>query len=438
MILIPFYIILFFAFFGNSLIDYQIIPKPLEILVEGSVYAIFLSSLLISGKNKRKYSLPLLFAYLLFALIALTSSLINKSIDYHALLNLRLIIRYYLLYLAIINIGLNEKQLYKINKIIFYLFIIQLPAQAIKFYFYGFSENTIGTYGTHGGGLTTIIPLVALGYLIAYYFLYKEKVILLILSGWFIAYGIIGLKLALLFLYPVAFVSIYYLNAINIRGLRIPGDIYRFVVIMLLIIPIGFTIIKHQRRINPERTVGGSVDLSYAFKSSLDYTTRSRASNSELALGRVATTKLAFKYLWEEGIITFSFGYGPGIINKLTHYTLNKKYETRMEKIVGSYGKTGAVYVVTQYGVFGLTSIIIIFSIFLRKSWQLYVKEKEPYWKAFASGSLFFACVNLFIFVSYNTLTLVGDTIVPVFFYCMALVYNRSKIIDKSMEINNG
>jgi hypothetical protein len=321
--------------------------------------------------------------------------------------------------------------------VIIFLFILQLPVQAIKFFYYGYSEDTIGTYATHGGGHTTVIPLVALGYLIAFYYLYEKKIIYLILSTWFIAYGIIGLKLALLYLYPIAFLSLYYFNVIRFKGIQIPRDIFKIIFIALITIIIGTTIISKQVRTNKERTIGGSVDLSYALKSSMSYTTRSKSENPELALGRIATTKLTLSYLWDEGFTKLIFGFGPGIINKIVYESKIKEYKTKIEKIAGSYGKSGAIYTIAQYGLVGLTLMIVIYSVFIKNCWKLYISEKDIYWRAFASGSLFFALVNMFIYMCYNTVTLVGDTIVPVFFYCMALVYKRNKKIHSFNQSAN-
>jgi hypothetical protein len=343
--------------------------------------------------------------------------------------------RFYFLYLAIINIAFSENDIYKFNKVITILFIIQLPVQAIKFSYLGISENTIGTYATHGGGLTTVIPLVTLGYLVAYYYLYKKNLIYLILSAGFITYGILGAKLALLFLYPIAFLSLYYLNAVRIRGIHIPGDIYRVIFISMLTIIVGFSIMKYQARANKERKVGGKVSLAYTLEYTKKYTTGTRSYNENLALGRLATTKLAMKYLWEEGFTNLSFGYGPGVLNKYINQIKKKKYETRVEKIAGSYGHTGVVYIVSQYGILGLVTISIVYFIFIRRCWRLYKKEKNEYWKAFTSGSLFFACVSLFIFIAYNRKTIIGETILPVFYYCMAIVYIRSKKYYKSIEL---
>lgn len=407
--------------------QYQIVPNTFTLITEISVYLLFLSSFIIAGKYHKTYKLHLSLLYLLFVLSALSSALINSCDVYQTILSIRLVLRFYLIYLAIINIEFDDDEIFKINKILLYLFIIQLPVQAIKFYFYGIGEDTIGTYGTHGGGITTVLPLVALGYLIAYYCLFKDKLIYLILGLWFIAYGIIGAKLALLFLYPISFFFLFYLNHYRIKGIRIPRDIYIIAIISILIISVGIPIIKYQRRTNAEGNIGGSVNLSYALKSSLKYTTGTRAGNPELAKGRFATTKLTLKTLWEEGYVNLTFGYGPGVTNKLMRQQ-NKKYNyTRVEKIALSYGHTGVVYIISEYGIIGLILIIIIYLTFIKNCWKLYKKEKEPYWKAFASGSLFFSGVMFFIIIAYNKVPIAGDTIPPVFFFCMAVVYDRLK-----------
>jgi O-antigen ligase len=330
-----------------------------------------------------------------------------------------------------VNMEFGDKRLKRLNKVLLLLFIIQLPVQLIKFFFYGIAEDSIGTYATHGGGATTVIPLMALGYLSGYYFLHKKNYKLLILSVGFIAYGIIGAKYALLFLYPISFIALYYINVIKIKGFQIPGDIYRSLVVLLLIVSVGIIVIKFQVRANREYSVGGSVDLSYALKSSLEYTTSTSHFHPELATGRFSTTKMTFGYLFEESFIRICLGYGPGVLTRLSHKVI-EEYKTREEKIAGSYGHTGAINIVMDSGIIGLVLILIIYSAFLNNCLKLYKKEKDPYWKAFASGSLFFSIVNIFMFLCYNDVMINGDTIPPVFFYCMATVYVRLKAVERS------
>ena len=54
-----------------------------------------------------------------------------------------------------------------------------------------------------------------------------------------------------------------------------------------------------------------------------------------------------------------------------------------------------------------------------------YKLEKNAYWKALATGSLFFAVYNTFIFFAYNVLPINGDLVPPIYFYAMAVAYLR-------------
>ena len=98
-----------------------------------------------------------------FFIVASCSIVVNNVFNFRLIFSLRLILRSFVFYLALINLGLTDGQLKKINTLLFILFIIQLPASAIKFYFYGVSEMTMGTHTVHGGGLTTLIPIIAWG-----------------------------------------------------------------------------------------------------------------------------------------------------------------------------------------------------------------------------------------------------------------------------------
>ena len=93
--------------------------------------------------------------------------------------------RFYLFYLALINLGLDETMLKRINKFLFILFIIQLPAVAYRFSIYGISELTIGTYATHGGGPTADYSNCGSWIPGRIFFLLRTQDILCIIGCWF-------------------------------------------------------------------------------------------------------------------------------------------------------------------------------------------------------------------------------------------------------------
>jgi len=422
------YGIFLIAFFANSLVGYNLIPAHVTLVTELFIYLLFLYSLVVSRANHKDYCLHLVPLFGFFLIVTFCSVIVNNAFNFRPVFSLRLTLRFFIFYVALINLGLTDSQLKKINTLLFILFIIQLPASAIKFYFYGVSEMTMGTYTVRGGGLTTIIPIIALGYLAGYYVFHKPRSVYLLLGVGFIAYGIVGAKAALFFLLPVTFFGLYYLIYIRGKRVNVAGHLPMIAIIVVLSIVVGATIIKFNKRLNSEREVGGSIDLSYALKYSREYPRGANYYNPEFASGRFSTTMLTFDTVWEGGLPHIFFGYGPG---SLTGSVLSKRpsIDRNIFRISGSYGKTGMVFILTEYGLFGLIALGLMFCMFAHMCWQWYNHEKEPYWKAFAVGSLVFSLLNVFIFFAYNMVPIDDDTIPPVFFYAMATMYLRLKQI---------
>jgi hypothetical protein len=124
--------------------------------------------------------------------------------------------------------------------------------------------------------------------------------------------------------------------------------------------------------------------------------------------------------LWKDGIKAICFGYGPG---SLTRSILDSEYyvDYRIAEIRASYGITGMTFTLTEYGLFGLIPIGMIFIIFIFRSIKWFNIETDPYWKAFATGNVVFSVLVSFIFFTYNVIPLLGDTIPPLYFYAMAV-----------------
>ena len=199
-------IILFISFFGNWMEGLGFLPPQINWLVEVLILLLFLKAL--SRKIFKKEKLYLMGAYvvILFLIACFFSYLINRNSLIHGLLFLRLTFRYYLLFLAVINLDFNEKSMKLLNNILIFLFIIQIPTAVVKLFIYGQGEAAIGTYGTHGGGPSTVIPMIAVGFLFPFYFFYKPSKLYLFLAFSFIAFGIIGAKRAIILFVPITIV----------------------------------------------------------------------------------------------------------------------------------------------------------------------------------------------------------------------------------------
>jgi hypothetical protein len=413
------------AFFENSLIGYGLIPPKLTLTTEVSVYLLFIYSFVFTSYRHEIYRFHLLYPIGLFLIAALCSILLNEIFNYQPILSLRIIFRFYLFYLALINLGIKFADFKRINTLLFTLFIIQIPATAIKFYFLGFTEETMGTYGVRGGGLTPIIPIIAIGYLAGYYFLHKAKKVYILLGVGFFLLGVVGQKAVLFVLYPATFIGLYYLLFIRERRLRFVKNMVVFIIAVMISIGSSVTIISVDKRLNPEKaTGGGSIDFSHALEKAKLYTIHT-SEGGKYGSGRVATTKIAFETAMNDGFGSFFLGFGPGSFTK----SLLKKdwrMDSRLLRIKRSYGVTGMVYVLIEYGIFGVIVLSTIFFSFVRMSWKWYNNETEPYWKAFSFGTVVFSFLYVFIFFAYNT-AFIGDTLPPIYFYAMATMYIRYK-----------
>jgi hypothetical protein len=417
------YLIVLIAFFGDSLVGYGLIPYYFTLATEVSVYLLLLYSIISTSRRHETYRLHLSFFFAFLLIGALCSILLNKNFDYQPLLSLRLIFRFYFFYLALINLKIDTAGLKKINKLLFVLFLIQLPVAAIKFYLFGLSEETIGTYGVKGGGLTPVIPIIALGYLTGYYFFHKAKKLYILLALGFFLLGVVGVKAVLLFLYPATFLGLYYLLFIRERRISYHKNLLMFIFVVMIAAGAGAAIISTSNRLNPERAAGGgSIDIFYALESTKEYTLR-RSDDRKHGYGRVATTIIAFQTAWNGGLGCFILGYGPGSITESV-LNLNRRIDSRIIRIEQSYGVTGMVYVLIEYGIFGVIVMSLIFWILTRLSWKWYNYEKEPYWKAFSFGTFVFSFLYALVFFTYNR-TFISDTVPVVYFYAMATMYFR-------------
>ena len=171
------YAIFFISFFGNFFSGYNLAPDYINWLTEPLIYMLFLYSII---NKKGNIKLPFLSFVLFFLLAGFFSSIVNKNLGIYSLLSVRSIFRFYIFYIAIVNLPLEEMQLKKINYFLFWVFIIQIPVATVKLFFYGQGERAIGTYSMTDGSLSTIIPMIAISFLIGYYIFYKKNLLYIV------------------------------------------------------------------------------------------------------------------------------------------------------------------------------------------------------------------------------------------------------------------
>jgi hypothetical protein len=429
MLLTVVYVIFFMAFFANSLVWFNIIPSQINLLSEILIYLLLIISIIVSSKNKQVFKINIGWLGLLFLIVAVSSCIINNYFNLKPIVSLRLIFRFYIFYIAIINLNFSQNELKKINNVLFFFFILQIPAVIVKFIYYGVSEYTTGTYNMVPEGKTTMmIPIIALGFLIGYYFYYKKSKIFLLLGTGYIFFGIVSAKLALIVLFPMLFFGSYLIISIENKSFNLIRTSSIIILMFLISLLLSVLIIKYQPRVNREREVGGTVDFSFAWEYSKNYANSEHPMYEGAANGRYATAKLVMNTITKEGWEHFAFGFGPGSITKSS---FNFGTDSRTINILRSYGVTGMTYLITEYGIFGLVIFIAIFLYFISISWHAFTTENDPYWKSFSFGSIILVSISLFSYLFYSVVPISGDTIPPVLFYVCATIYIRNNFIKK-------
>lgn len=430
------YTIFIIAFFGNLLVEKGLIPPEVTLATEFSIYLLFCVSLFENAiRGRSRVTFHLVSLYTGFMVVAFSSAILNHRLDMNLIIGLRPILRFYIFYLALINLHLSERQFKKINILLFTIFILQLPVSFTRFLALGISENTIGTYGTHGGGLTPIIPIVAIGYLSGFYIFWKKKLIYPIIGLGFIAFGIVGEKRVLFFLFPIAFMAIYYIGYIKGKKVSPAKFIGVAVLVVTVTISVQISMMMNIRTLNPEqKTGGGRIDYGYVLDYAKKYETSEYYGRKGSGGGRVSTTLIAINTVLSNGASHLFFGFGPGTVVS-SIFDTNARIDKRLLPYTNSYGKTGLTYILVEYGLFGALLLGSVFLIFMVKSYQWFKMETDPYWKSFSMGNVIFTGLYVFIFFTYNRMPVNDDTMLPVYFYAMAMMHSRLK--DRQSNVNN-
>jgi len=421
-----FYLIFFLALFGNAIFESGFLPKPLAVTTEISIILLFAIAILSKIGRGQVPRWHLFSGFLMICFVAACSMFFNQTEPVRAIFSLRLLYRFYFLYLALINLDLDEKTLKKFNFYLLILLVGQLPVVAYKFHLQGMAETTMGAYG-RGGSLTAMLPVVVTFYLAAFYFLEKPRKLYPIIGLGFILFSIVGAKRAILFFYPIEFLAIYYF--IYCKGKQV--DPFRKAGVLILSIiamtVVSATVLHFNPTLNPEQKVGGSIDPAYALSYAREYTTRE--TEFGYTTGRFSTTRRIFSVLYNDGVSRLFFGFGPGAYTaSILDAQGDYKRVYQLEKRLGiGYGFTSMNRIAIEYGLLGAMAFALIpiaFCFICRRQYRL---EIDPYWHAFAGGSMGFAFAMLAFFIVYQHSAFWGDTLPALYFYAMAVIFTRSR-----------
>ena len=418
------FMLLFLSLFCGGIISLGA-PRYFAFSVEVLIVLLFLFSLF--ARSGKGIAIPHLWhIFFLFLVSSLFSIYLNDYPPTRSIFSLRLIFRFYFFYLAIIMMEPDDDLIKKINVFVLFLLVMEFPIVAVKLPQYGISERTAGAYAVHDGSIATMLPITLIFYLASFYFLHKPRISFVLIGIGYIICSIVGGKRAIFFLYPFQFVFIYYYIYVKGTAAHVSKKIIAFIMIAPFLIVLSGSILFFNKTLNPDQMVGGRVDLGYALEYAKRY--NSGVDTEGYSFGRISTAKRTIEILAESGIPQLIFGLGPGIATKslLDSKKEREEFDQHYDSFKIGYGRTTISSIALEYGIAGvLIFSAMLFSLTLM-CFKLYQKETEAYWRAFASGSLWFSLSMVFFAFSYHHTAFLGDTMPVLYFYAMAVVYTRN------------
>ena len=337
----------------------------------------------------------------LFIVFIIISYLLNETNYIELLLFVRALLIYYLFFYALLNTPFTKEEKDVFVKVLIILFLVQIPAAFIKLILLGGTlEKIVGTVSIGEGSLATVMPLVAIAFLISKYLVYKNiKYIILVL--FFISIGLISNKLGILFYVVFLFIFITYLYSSKKSSGGINFIFFKKMTLTSIYISVIVALfISLNPRANPEHKIGGSIDLDYLITYTQHYNTLKLKGSRVEADGRSDAPFVAFNKLSNGGLLNILVGYGPGDIIK----SMFSKYKDPLlaKYNIGYGGRLGLVWVMMQVGLVGVF-IFLLFHLYVFYRAYYFYKYIDSNNKEELYLSIFFLSIVIIYFLDFFT-----------------------------------
>lgn len=377
--------------------------------------------------RKNTFQLPASKYFFLLLVIIFISFILNSGKLIFLLFFTKHFILPILFFYALVNIKFTNNQRRKLFRLLKILFIIQIPSAFIKLYFVGMQERIIGTISYLGGSISTILPLIAISYLLPLYIHYKRNTYLLYIVLFF-ATALIGAKVAIFYYAPILFIFAYLViirDKIHTSFIKLFG---RAFMTTLLILIIGFFFIKLNPRMNPERKIWGSLDLSFVSNQFVDYNSKTTTyGNDSQGHGRFVAYPIVFKLMLDKDLPFFLFGDGPGALIKTEMFgqtdALLEKYN------LGYGGRVGLFFLLLQIGFLGVISYIF-FILKLFKSAKILSSANNQY--SFNITLLLLLVIFCLDFFTHSTVLIQEASMTYTFYLLIYFGFSQRRSFDIS------
>lgn len=428
-----FNIIILFVFVKGILVLIEVPDSLIHYTIQYFIIIFFISVILNATSNNRKILMPGLKVFTSYTLIVFLSIILNNSPWINSFSFYRHTLDAYLIFLAVLNLPLSELRIFKINKLIFYLFLVQIAASVVKFMTVGVQEQIIGTVAATAGTYSTIIPLIAISFLFILYLFYQKRSIYLWLTLGFLFMGWVGNKRAIYIFLPIVLFIIFliYLKENKQKVFAFTKNIKVIIIILIFSLLVIYFGVKYTSTLNPQNIVGGSFDVDFISEYLFDYNFGSPSGGGEYG-GRGGGTIVVYNALINAGnIITPLFGFGPDILIDVSRYEGSKLFNFRFEKLIG----TGLFYFLLSVGFLGSLALMLFYFWFGKHAYKILQYRLNSYYKAVVIGVIIITTIFFIDFIFYSRTFAHSTVINLVYFYLLGIILKPDFIQQFSKKL---
>ncbi len=174
--------LIFFIFIVKGTFEpiFGILPRQAIWASDAIIVLLFLKSLHLGVSQKKFERTPLFLPISLFFIWAVLSGFLKGIPLFTIGVALKDFFRYILLFYAIINLDIKEKNLKRLITLFIILIFFQIPVTIFQYRLYGQSDWVSGTLGRHGTGEMLILVTGIISLLIGFFLHYKSRFIYLL------------------------------------------------------------------------------------------------------------------------------------------------------------------------------------------------------------------------------------------------------------------
>lgn len=364
-----------FVFTQGALERLGLPDAALKITLMASVLLVCFS---LWGRTALEWPPGLVFV-VLFVFWTVLSGIASGDGLYRSFLYFRLLVFGYLVFWAVWNARLTRGEIVGLGRLIFALCLLQIAASLVHVFVLGERvEAHVGTLEAGAGTPATAFPLLAMAYVMAFYFYYKRSAWMVLLA---FAFGIVGYssgKRAIYFLMPTFYALLLVWYCVRERSLANLRQIITPFLVCALFVPVMMFGLTDSKQFGHLQGAGIAEILTGSFEVVGEYNNWTNASGE--TSGRNATSLKVLSLLPQEIFGDLLLGLGPA--------SMKDAGEERGQKQIGiDYGLVDWSIMTLSIGWPGL---LFHMSFFFWLWWKLHLRDSSRFNSA--ARALYFGC----------------------------------------------